>query len=231
MGTHRQSQEQLVLDIGSAASFSRDDLIASPSNIAAVHLIDIWPNWVTPISIIVGAKGTGKSHLAAAWQAKSGAARFSTHDLEQAGESARKGSAIVIDDFCLPSADETLLFHLINTVREAGGFLLMTTSKAMDLGGIKTQDLASRLRAATSIAMEVPDEDLLRGVFAKLFADRQLTVDPGVIDYCLVRIPRSLQAVVDFVDQLDRASMARKRRITSRFAGEILDSLIPGLPI
>ncbi|MEO0542830.1 MAG: hypothetical protein AAFY99_03325 [Pseudomonadota bacterium] len=231
MAGESQSPEQLVLNIGSAASFSRDDLIVTPANVAAVHLIDVWPNWITPVSIIVGPSGTGKTHLVTAWRAKSGASIFGSTDLKAAAQRARDGHAIAIDDIEQEAIDEVALFHLINTVREAGAYLLMTSTVAFDLGQIKTPDLASRLRAATSIAMEVPDDDLLRAVFAKLFADRQLSVDPGVIDYCLARIPRSLQSVVDFVDRLDRASMSRKRRITSRFAGEVLDNVTSQLPL
>jgi len=226
-----QSPEQLVLDIGYAASFARDDLIVSPANTAAVHLIDVWPGWITPVSIIVGPSGTGKTHLVSAWQSKSGAKLFATSQMGEAVGAAREGAAIVIDDFDQEVADEVALFHLINTVREAGSYLLITTAKAIDLSTIQTPDLASRLRAATSIAIEAPDDALLRGVFAKLFADRQLLVDPGVVDYCIVRMPRSLQSVVSLISELDRASMSRKRPITARFAGEVLDSLSPGLPL
>ncbi|MEN0000504.1 MAG: hypothetical protein AAF940_06430 [Pseudomonadota bacterium] len=223
--------EQLVLNMDLDASLARDDLVVSPSNMAAVHLIDTWPGWIAPVSLIIGPPGTGKTHLLAAWQSKSGAAAFAPDALDEAVTAARSGIAIAIDDVEQDAIDEVALFHLINTVREADACLLMTSRKALDPTAIKTPDLASRLRAATTIAIEEPDEALLRGVFAKLFADRQLAVDEGVIDYCLVRMPRSLQAVVDLVGDLDRASMARKRRITTRFAGEILESRPPNLPL
>src|ERR671913_428196 len=64
---------QLVLALGHAESFAREDFIAGPSNAAALALIDRWPDWPSRIIALVGEEGAGKSHLAAAWGEKSGA--------------------------------------------------------------------------------------------------------------------------------------------------------------
>ena len=53
-----------------------------------------------------------------------------------------------------------------------------------------------------------PDDDLLRRVLVKLFADRQLAVDSAVVDYIVVRMERSLQAANALVDDLDREALA-----------------------
>ncbi len=44
-------------------------------------------------------------------------------------------------------------------------------------------DLVSRLRAMRLVKLGPPDDDLLRRVLTKLFADRQIDVDPGVVGY------------------------------------------------
>ena len=45
--------------------------------------------------------------------------------------------------------------------------------------------LRSRLRMAAPAALGAPDDDLLRKVLVKLFADRQLVVDKPLIDYLI----------------------------------------------
>ena len=67
-------------------------------------------------------------------------------------------------------------------------------------------DLRSRLRMATPVALGEPDDELLRKVLVKLFADRQLVVEKAVIDYLLVRMERSLA----------RRGCDRSRRSTGR---------------
>ena len=79
---------------------------------------------------------------------------------------------------------------------------------------VELPDLRSRLRLATPVALGAPEDELLRQVLVKLFADRQLLVDKPVIDYLIARMERSLSAAVRLVDALDRAALSAGRRIT-----------------
>ncbi|MEL6921041.1 MAG: DnaA/Hda family protein [Pseudomonadota bacterium] len=225
MAARFQAPQQLTFDMGLGPSLSRDDLVVSPSNRAAIHQIDAWPDWISPITIVVGDSGSGKTHILSAWQTKAVAYACQRERLDEAIEAAQHGVPVAIDDLIIYPSNETELFHLINTVRQTGTSLMATMHRAPNMAAIETPDLASRLRAATSIAIEQPDDDLLRAVFAKLFADRQVSVDPDVVDYCIARMPRSLQAVVDLVAKLDEAALSKKRAFTTRLAGEVLAAL------
>ena len=83
-------------------------------------------------------------------------------------------------------------------------------------------DLASRLRSAHGVRLGAPDDDLLRRVLVKLFADRQLALDPQVTDYLAVRMERSLAAAAAMVDVLDRTALAEGRPITRPLAAAAL---------
>ena len=82
---------------------------------------------------------------------------------------------------------EQALFHLINRVVEARSTLLLTSRSAAEDWRISLPDLRSRLRLAAPAALGAPDDELLRQVLVKLFADRQLIVDKPVIDYLLLQ--------------------------------------------
>ena len=73
------------------------------------------------------------------------------------------------------------------------------------------------------IRLEPPDDALLGQVLAKLFADRQLVVEPAVIAFLLVRLERSLEAANSVADHLDRLGLAKNSAITRRLAAEVLD--------
>ena len=83
-------------------------------------------------------------------------------------------------------------------------------------------DLASRLRAAPSVAIREPDEQLLGALLVKLFNDRQIRVGTDVLHYILPRIERSFEAVRDLVETADRRAMIEKRRISIPLLREIL---------
>jgi chromosomal replication initiation ATPase DnaA len=118
--------------------------------------------------------------------------------------------------------DEPALFHLLNLAQERGLSLLMTSRLPQAGMRIALPDLASRLRATPMVAVGAPDDDLLRRVLVKLFADRQLVVDLAVLDYIVKRMERSLSAAGRIVDLLDHTALAEGRRITRALAAEAL---------
>jgi chromosomal replication initiation ATPase DnaA len=90
---------------------------------------------------------------------------------------------------------------------------------------LELADLASRLRAATVVEIGEPDDALLGGVLTKLFADRQVEVDPSVVDYVVRRMERSAAAASRIVDLIDRLALERKSRITRQVAAAALAML------
>jgi chromosomal replication initiation ATPase DnaA len=64
----------------------------------------------------------------------------------------------------------------------------------------------------------------LRAVLVKLFADRQLNVDEGLVGYLVARIERSFAAARAIVARLDQEAMVRQRPLTRALAAEILQS-------
>jgi len=83
-------------------------------------------------------------------------------------------------------------------------------------------DLASRLRACPQVALGLPDEHLLRALLVKLFSDRQMRIDVGVIEYCITRMERSFSAARDLVARLDQKSLNEKRAVSPAMVRSIL---------
>ena len=80
-----------------------------------------------------------------------------------------------------------------------------------------------RSRAATPVEILEPDDGLLRCVLVKLFADRQVAIDQGVVDYLVVRMERSLGVAGRLVAALDAEALAAGSRITRSLAGKVLE--------
>ncbi len=135
------------------------------------------------------------------------------------------GSAMVVEDVDPENVPETVLFHLINHAKENRASLLATSRAPPTEWRVRLPDLRSRLRLAVAATLDAPEDDLLRKVLVKLFADRQIVVERSVLDYLLVRMERSLAAAAVLVDALDREALARGVRITRPLAARILSAL------
>jgi chromosomal replication initiation ATPase DnaA len=214
---------QLPLALGFSERFGREDFLAGPSNAAALALVERWPDWPAPVVALVGPEGSGKSHLAAIWAKTAGARSIASHAVASASvPTALATGALVIEDLRDGACDDAALFHLLNLAREQGDFVLITARTAPGGWTIRLRDLASRLRALPIVALAPPDDALLRAVLVKLFADRQLGVDEGLIGYLATRIERSFAAARAVVAELDREAMRQRREVNKAFAAELL---------
>lgn len=213
---------QLPLDLGHEPGYSRDDLIVSASNAPAVDLVDRWPDWPSPVAVLAGPAGSGKTHLAAIWRSEAGAHVLDPRSLGADAIAQASAGPVVIDDIGEGPIDENGLFHVINAVRASGTALLMTSRRRPSAWPVSLPDLVSRLKAATIVEIPAPDDALLAAVIAKLFADRQVAVEPHVVSFIVSRIERSLSAANRVVDALDRAALEKKSRITRHLAGAVV---------
>jgi chromosomal replication initiation ATPase DnaA len=220
---------QIPLSLPHRPGLDRADFLVGDANAAAIALIDRWPDWPPHPLLVAGPVGSGKSHLVEIWRAASGAEVIAASALSLAdAEALVAEGAVAIEDLHAGPIDEAALFHLLNLAAEQKTAVLMTSRVWPSALPLAIADLASRLRAAQLVELAEPDDDLLRRVLTKLFADRQLTVDPAVIDFIANRMERSLEAANLIVDRLDSEALAEGRAITARFAGEQLEAFFDG---
>ncbi|WP_417407756.1 DnaA regulatory inactivator HdaA [Hoeflea sp.] len=219
---------QLPLEFDHDPATGRDDLIVSDRLSAAVAIVDRWPDWPSPVVVLAGPAGSGKSHLASIWAERVGATRVDIGKPDpMVLEHAAQGP-VLIEDIDLTGFDETALFHLINAVREHGSALLVTSRHWPAGWNVRLPDLASRLKAATVVEIAEPDEELLAKIMVKLFSDRQLVVDDKIIAWLVARMERSLAAARIVVTRLDQLALARGTKISRALAAEVLAEMDAG---
>jgi len=219
--TSAAAPRQLVLDLPHRAALGAEDFLVSPSNAKAVGMIDNWHDWPRASAIVVGPEQSGKSHLAQVWRLKSGAEVVAAANLDEA--IARKfAGPLVVEDVDRGIGCERTLFHLFNLARETGRAVLLTSSRPPGELTVTLPDLRSRLRALPVIEIGAPDDELLRAVLVKLFADRQLAVEPHVVAHLALHMEQSMAAASRVVAEIDRRSLAVQRRVTRALAATVL---------
>ncbi len=212
---------QLALALDHAESYARENFLSGPCNEDALRLVDAWPDWPARAIALVGPEGSGKTHLATIWAAAAGARVTSARALVEAElPGALATGALAVEDAAV-MADERALFHLINLAREEDAYLLFTARTAPPLWPVGLSDLMSRLRALPVVALQVPDDAMLRGVMVKLAADRHLPLDEAVVAYLLTHMERSFAAARAAVIALDKEALRQGRPPSRALAAEM----------
>ena len=220
--------EQLTIDLPTPPALERGDFFIANSNALALAMIEDCENWPQNKHLLVGPKGSGKTHLANVWANQRGARVIASRDITDQAVEEYAAQDLVIDD--IPSllgerSREATLFHIHNLCLANGNALLMTGTGDVSKWNCVLPDLASRLNGTRTARLDPPDDMLFQALLAKLFADRQLFPPPDVFPYLLLRLERSYDAAQMAVNHIDRAALSRKRAITRSFVASIIDDL------
>ncbi|WMT85329.1 hypothetical protein NO932_10265 [Pelagibacterium sp. 26DY04] len=216
------AKEQLVLELGHVEAQSEDDFMVCEGNELAFEHVMAFPDWPAPLTLLVGPPKSGKSHLARIWVARAQALVAEPEGVEALAAAGGR-QPVLIEDADRAGYDEVGLFHLLNQSMRDDRPLMLTAQTPVAEWPYRTNDVKSRARLAAHFSLTAPDDILLSQMFVKLFADRQLSVDPKVISYLVGRMERSSEEVVALVELLDRLSLSRGRAITRTIAAEALN--------
>ena len=219
---------------GHRPALGREDFLVAPCNAHAVALIDRWPDWPRSILVLTGPEGAGKTHLTEVWRARSAASVLGPDALADVARAETLAANILIDGLDAdaplgpPHPDRrawemALCRFLDAAARRSGGTLLLTARRPPATWAVELPDLRTRLAAVPVTSLGPPDDELMRRLADKLFADRQLQVPEPAAEEMLALIERSSQALMTAVDALDRASLeARQRVLTRAFVRSVL---------
>lgn len=212
---------QLVLDLAHRPALGAEDFLISSANRAAAAAVDQWPHWPQASLLVVAPARAGKTHLGNVWRLKSGAARLDATALSEDDIDFSTG-ALLVEDLHEGIANERVLFHLLNLVRERKLSMLLTSEVPPGELKVTLPDLRSRLRALPVVTIASPDEALLKAALVKQFADRQLAVEPHVVNHIALHMEQSMQAAAAIVAEIDRAALSEHRKVTRALAAQAL---------
>ncbi len=210
---------QIPLAFAHRPAYSRDDFLTADSNRDALASIEAWPEWPGGTLILCGPEGSGKTHLAHIWRESSRARLVPARGIDPDTAGGAHLAIENVDD----ADDDVRLLHALNRAAAAGRHVLATARRPPGRWRSRLPDLVSRLRAAQTVGLGPPEDDLIAAVLEKLLRDRQLRPADGVIAYLVARMERSLSAAGRIVTAADALSLGEQRRVTVPLVRSLVD--------
>ena len=100
---------------------------------------------------------------------------------------------------------------------ERNNNLMFTSNKPISHINFKLLDLKSRMLSIPQINIGLPDDELLKNLLIKQFADKGVLVDLEVINYLIKRIDRSFESIIKMVSKINALSLEKSKKITIPF--------------
>jgi len=214
--------DQLILKFSSHKGYKKEDFYVSPSNQEAYDFINSWPKWIKRTVNIFGPLGSGKSHLASILKNKTTCLKIDAKNLNEKIFFKFKTKEVLIIENLENNISETLLFSLWNVALQDNKYLLITSTKPINLLKFKLKDLKSRLTSSLIIGISLPTDDLISVILAKNFSDKQIKVEKKHIDYIIKRIDRSYEKISQFILILDNYSLKKGSPFGLKMIKEVL---------
>lgn len=221
-----KNSKQLYFDMPDKTALGIEDYIITESNSFAFDLISRMIRGEINQGVISGPSFSGKTHLSKILIKNIGSneSLYIDRDYKKIIEKVGSSNLIVIEniDKVLEDKSEEDLFHIINFTKESDKKLLMTSGKSISNIEFKLEDLKSRLNAVIEAKIMQPDDELMKLVLIKIFNDKQLLINPNVINFLKSRLERSYKSINDFIEKIDKFSLEKGKKITIALINDLI---------
>jgi len=222
---------QSVFDFGTQAQHTFEQFVPGANAVALGLVMRQTEQAGEPQLYLWGAPGSGKTHVLQAACQRMGAQGLPAAYLSLA-DALHPGALDGLEQLALVALDdiqaimgleawELALFDLINRLREQQVPLLLAADTPPSSLAVRLPDLASRLAWGPVLRLEVLDDAGKREVLRAHAAERGMELPDEVIYFMFAHLPRGLSSLLAGLEQLDRASMQRQRRVTLPLAREV----------
>ena len=205
-------EEQLTIEMPQKNFFGREDFMETKSNLEA---------------LLVGPPGSGKSHLIKIFMnsIETRLSKIITLPSNNLFNEFEKNEFTIIEDIHninIKFSEEDLL-HAINISKETKRSLIMTSRIPISRFEIRLTDLRSRLESISVAIIEEPDDELMKSIILKMLRDRQLMVNPAIIEFLMKRLERTYLEINRTINLIDKHALEKGKKVSISLIREILN--------
>ena len=214
---------QLTFKFPFKTNYFEEDFYVSTNNFEAYKLIETWPKWPSKFINIFGPPGCGKTHLANIFKKKFNSFFVKAMDLNNNSLSLIKLKECFIIDEYQNNVEEKLFYTILNQCYLSNQYIIINSSKPIQLFEIKLNDLKSRFGSFVNVGIDLPTDELIKVIISKNFSDKQVKIDSKSLEYILKNIDRSYEGIFNLINKLDNLSLSTGKPININLIKTVLN--------
>ena len=220
------NSKQLYFEMPNKSALGIEDYMITDSNNFAFDLIIKMVKGEINFGLISGPPYSGKTHLSKILVKNTinYKSLYIDRDYQNILDKFESSDILILENIDKVKYDksEQDLFHIINLVKESNKKLLMTSRKSISEIDLSLEDLKSRLNSIIEAKIKEPDDQLMKLILIKIFNDKQLKINPNVIDFLMSRLVRSYESINLFIEKIDKFSLEKSKKITIPLISDLL---------
>ena len=216
--------DQLTFKFPFSKKYFEQDYFVSSNNFPAFKLIDSWPNWPGKWLNIFGESGSGKTHLSKILESKVGKIKFVNADKvnNETINQLNDIECLIIDNFN-NNIKEGLVYSILNQSKQLNNYVLINSNYSIKNINFNLEDLRSRINSFIFMGIELPTDELLQVIITKSLSDKQININPKLIDFIINNIERSYDKLFKFLKDIDDLSLSTGKSININLIKKVLN--------
>ena len=220
------NSKQLYFEMPNKSALGIEDYMITDSNNFAFDLIIKMVKGEINFGLISGPPYSGKTHLSKILVKNTinYKSLYIDRDYQNILDKFESSDILILENIDKVKYDksEQDLFHIINFSKENNKKLLMTSRKPISEIDLNLKDLKSRLNSILEAKIKEPDDQLMKLILIKILNDKQLKINPNVIDFLVSRLERSYESINLFIEKIDKFSLEKSKKITIPLISDLL---------
>jgi chromosomal replication initiation ATPase DnaA len=215
---------QLIFKFPFSKKYYEQEFFVSSNNFSAFRLIEDWPTWPGKWLNIFGASGSGKTHLAKILEKKINNTKLidAKNINNQVIQDLSNINCLIIDSF-KNNIDEKLLYSILNQSKQLENYVLINSTLSIKETKFNLSDLQSRMNSFLFFGIELPTDDLLKVIISKTLSEKQININPKILDFILNNVERSYDKMFKFLKDLDELSLSTGKSININLIKKVLN--------
>ena len=215
---------QLVFKFPFSKKYFEQDFFVSSNNFSAYKLIESWPTWPGKWLNIFGDAGSGKTHLAKILEKKIEKIKLiDAKNLDNNIIQELNSLDCLIIDCYENNIEEKIFYSILNQSKQLENYILINSVDPIKNTKFKLKDLSSRINSFLYFGIELPTDDLLKVIITKTFSDKQVKINPKILDFIINNVERSYEKMFKFLKDVDDLSLSTGKSININLIKKVLN--------
>ena len=216
---------QLVFKFPFKTKYYDNDFYVSSNNFSAYKLIENWPSWPGKWLNIFGVPGSGKTHLSKILEKKINKVAIIEEKKisEKILDDLHEIDCLIIENF-KNDINQKLLFSILKQSKQFDNHLLINSIIPINKLNYNLKDLKSRINSFVFIGIELPTDELLKVIISKSFSEKQISINPNIVEYIIKNVDRSYEKILKFLKDIDELSLSSGKAININLIKKVLNN-------
>ena len=115
------------------------------------------------------------------------------------------------------------MYSILNQSKQFEKYVLINSINSLKENKFKLIDLKSRINSFLYIGIELPNDELLKVIISKNLSDKQISINPKILDFIINNVERSYEKMFKFLKELDELSLSTGKSININLIKKVLD--------